>query len=122
MHNTKNSFLKMLKIYLQLRSTLIKLIIVLKMETKNLIKNRLGKNLTKSYLLIGKTHKDLLWFLIVRFASLKEINEDKFMSHLRFKTLFKVKITPATMHWSWYLKLEPNFCVMKTVQKDWKRT
>ena len=46
MHNTKNSFLKMLKIYLQLRSTLIKLIIVLKMETKNLIKNRLGKNLT----------------------------------------------------------------------------
>ena len=60
MHNTKNSFLKMLKIYLQLRSTLIKLIIVLKMETKNLIKNRLGKNLTKSYLLIGKTHENLL--------------------------------------------------------------
>ena len=65
MHNTKNSFLKMLKIYLQLRSTLIKFlniksIIVLKMETKNLIKNRLGKNLTKSYLLIGKTHEDLL--------------------------------------------------------------
>ena len=65
MHNSKNSFLKMLKIYLQLRSTLIKflnikLIIVLKMETKNLIKNRLGKNLTKSYLLIGKAHKDLL--------------------------------------------------------------
>ena len=57
MHNTKNSFLKMLKIYLQLRSTLIKflnikLIIVLKMETKNLIKNRLGKNLTKSNLTI----------------------------------------------------------------------
>ena len=52
MHNTKNSFIKMLKLYLQLRSTLIKLlniklIIVLKMETKNLIKNRLGKNLTK---------------------------------------------------------------------------
>ena len=65
MHNTKNSFLKMLKIYLQLRSTLIKflnikLIIVLKMETKNLIKNRLGKNLTKSYLLIGKAHENLL--------------------------------------------------------------
>ena len=44
MHNTKNPFLKMLKIYLQLRSTLIKflnikLIIILKMETKNLIKN-----------------------------------------------------------------------------------
>ena len=51
MHNTKNSFLKMLKIYLQLRSTLIKFlniksIIVLKMETKNLIKNRPRKNLT----------------------------------------------------------------------------
>ena len=48
MHNTKNSFLKMLKKYLQLRSTLIKflhikLVIVLKMETKNLIKNWLGK-------------------------------------------------------------------------------
>ena len=57
MHNIKNSFLKMLEIYLQLRSTLIKflnikLIIVLKMETKNLIKNRLGKNLTKSNLTI----------------------------------------------------------------------
>ena len=43
MHNTKNSFLKVLKIYLQLRSTLIKflninLIIVVKMGTKNLIK------------------------------------------------------------------------------------
>ena len=65
MHNTKNSFLKMLKIYLQLRNTLIKFLniktlIVLKMETKNLIKNRLGKNLTKSYLLIGKTHENLL--------------------------------------------------------------
>ena len=117
----------MLKIYLQLRNTLIKFLniktlIVLKMETKNLIKNRLGKNLTKSYLLIGKTHEDLLWFLIVRFPSLKEINEDKFMSHLRFKNMFKVKITPATMHWSWYLKLEPNFCDIKTVQKNWKRT
>ena len=65
MHNTKNSFLKMLKIYLQLRSTLIKflnikLIIVLKMETKNLIKNRLGKNLSKSYLSTDKAHEDLL--------------------------------------------------------------
>ena len=65
MHNTKNSFIKMLKIYLQLRSALIKFlniksIIVLKMETKNLIKNRLVNNLTKSYLLIGKPHKDLL--------------------------------------------------------------
>ena len=53
MHNTKNSFLKMLKLYLQLRNVLIKFlniksIIVLKMETKNLIKNGLGKNLTKS--------------------------------------------------------------------------
>ena len=65
MHNTKNSFLKMLKIYLQLRNTLIKFlniksIIVLKMKTGNLIKNGLEKNLTKSYLLIGKTHGDLL--------------------------------------------------------------
>ena len=65
MHNTKNSFLNMLKIYLQLRSTLIKIldiksVIVLKMETKNLIKNRLGKNFTKSYLLIGKACEDLL--------------------------------------------------------------
>ena len=65
MHNAKNSFLKMLKIYLQLRNALIKFlniksIIVLKMETKNLIKNGLGKNLTKSYLLIGKAHEDLL--------------------------------------------------------------
>ena len=66
MHNTKNLFLKMLKIYLQLRrSTLIKflnikLIIFLKVETKSLVKNRLGKNLTKSYLLIGKAHEDLL--------------------------------------------------------------
>ena len=49
MHNTKNSFIKTLKIYSQLRSTSIKflnikLIIVLKMEPKNLIKNRLGKS------------------------------------------------------------------------------
>ena len=65
MHNTENSFLKMLKIYLQLRSTLIKLlniklIIALEMETKILIKNRLAKNLSKSLLLIGKAHEDLL--------------------------------------------------------------
>ena len=65
MHNTENSFLEMLKIYLQLRSTLIKLlniklIIVLEMETKILIKNRLAKNLSKSLLLIGKAHEDLL--------------------------------------------------------------
>ena len=45
MHNNKNSFLKMLKVYLQLRSTLIKFlniksIIILKIETKNLIKNK----------------------------------------------------------------------------------
>ena len=62
MHNTNISFLKMLKIYLQLRNALIKFniksIIVLKVETKNLIKYRLGKNL--SYLLIGKTHENLL--------------------------------------------------------------
>ena len=77
MHNTKKSFFKMLKIYLQLKNALIKFlniksIIVLKMETKNLIKNRLGKVLAKSYLLIGRTHKDLLSFSIVRFASLKK--------------------------------------------------
>ena len=89
MHNIKNSFLRMLKIYLHLRNTLIKFlnikpIIVLKMEAKNLIKNRLRKNLTMSNLLIGKTHEDLL--------------QDKFMSHLRFKNLFKViMITHATM-------------------------
>ena len=65
MHNTKNSLLKMLKIYSQLRNTLIiflniKSTIFLKMETKNLIKNRSGKNLTKSYSLIGKTDEDWL--------------------------------------------------------------
>ena len=43
MHNTKNSFLKVLKIYLQLRNALIKFlnitsVIILKMETKNLVK------------------------------------------------------------------------------------
>ena len=40
MQNTKKSFLKMLKIHLQLRNTLIECI--LKMETKNLIRNRLS--------------------------------------------------------------------------------
>ena len=65
MHSIKNSFLRMLKIYLQLRNTLIKFlnikpIIILKMETKNLIINRLRKNLTMPYLLIGKTHENLL--------------------------------------------------------------
>ena len=65
MHNTTNSFLKMLKICLQLRNALIKFlniksIIVLKLETEIFIKNRLEKNLTKSYLLTGKAHKDLL--------------------------------------------------------------
>ena len=65
MHNTKNSLLKMLKIYSQLKSTLIiflniKSTIFLKMETKNLIKNRSRKNLTKSYSLIGKTDEDWL--------------------------------------------------------------
>ena len=76
MHNTKNACVKMLKIYLQLRSISIKflalkLIIVLKMDTKNLIKNRLGKNLTKLYLLIGKAHDDSLQVFIVRYASLE---------------------------------------------------
>ena len=66
----------MLKIHLRLRSTLIKFLnmklnIVLKMETKNLIKNRLGKNLTKLYLLICKPHDDLLQVFIARYASLK---------------------------------------------------
>ena len=103
MHNIKNSFLKMLEIYLQLRSTLIKflnikLIIILKMETKNQIKNRLGKNLTKLYLLVGKAHDDLLQVFIARYASLEQINKDKFMSHLRFKNLLKViMITHAMM-------------------------
>ena len=65
MQNTKNSFLKMLKIYLQLRNTLAKFLnikstIVLKLETKNLIRNRLGKNLTKAYLLTSKAQEDLL--------------------------------------------------------------
>ena len=101
MHNTKNSFLKMLRIYLQLRSTLIKFpnkksIIVLKMETKYLIKNRLGENLTKSYMLIGKAYKDFLTFFIVRYASLEKINEDKFMSHLRLK-LNIIMMTHALM-------------------------
>ena len=55
----------MLKTYLQLRSTLttflnIKSIIVLKMETINMIKNWQGKNLTKSYFLIGEVHEDFL--------------------------------------------------------------
>ena len=41
------------------------------------------------------------------------------MSHLRFKNLFKViMITHATIQSNWYLKLEPNFCVMRTAQKD----
>ena len=65
MHNTKNSFLKMLTIYLQLRNALIKFSnvksnVVLEMETKKLIKNKLGKNLIKLYLLTGKAHEDLL--------------------------------------------------------------
>ena len=65
MHNTKNSFLKMLTIYLQLRNALIKFSnvksnVVLEVETKKLIKNKLGKNLIKLYLLTGKAHEDLL--------------------------------------------------------------
>ena len=102
MQNTKNSFLKMLKIYLQLRSRLIKFlniksIIVLKMETKNLIKNRLGKNLTKSYLFTGKAQEALLQFFIERYASLEKINEGRFMSHLKFKNLFKVIMNTQAM-------------------------
>ena len=65
MHNTKNSFLKMLTIYLQLRNALIKFSnvksnVVLEMETKKLIKNKLGKNVIKLYLLTGKAYEDLL--------------------------------------------------------------
>ena len=41
------------------------------METKNLIKNMLGKNWTKLYLLISKAPDDLLQVFIVRFASLE---------------------------------------------------
>ena len=43
-----------------------------------------------SYLLIGKSHEDLLKFFIVRYASLEKINVDRFMSHLRFTNVFKV--------------------------------
>ena len=54
----------MLTIYLQLRNALIKFSnvksnVVLEVETKKLIKNKLGKNLIKLYLLIGKAHEDL---------------------------------------------------------------
>ena len=38
----------------------IKSIEVLKVETKKYIKNGLGKNSAKSYLLTGKTHEDFL--------------------------------------------------------------
>ena len=49
-------------------------------------------------MLIAKAHEDLFYFFIVRYASLEEINEDKFMSHLRFKNLLKViMITHAMM-------------------------
>ena len=68
------------------------------MKTKNLIKNRLGKSLTNSYLLIDKAHEDLLQSFIVRYASIEKINKDRSMSHLRFKNLFKVvMITDAIM-------------------------
>ena len=96
-----------------------------------MIKNGLGKNLTKSYLVIGKTHEDLLklCFLLFSFAETgwNKINEETFyepfyMSHLKFKNLFKViMVTHATRQWRWYLKLELNFFVMKTVLKDWNR-
>ena len=65
MHNIKNSFLKMLTVYLQLRNALIRFSnvksnVALEMETKKLIKNKLGKNLIKLYLLTDKAHEDLL--------------------------------------------------------------
>ena len=52
MHDNKNPFLKMLEIYLELRNAFIKFmnmkpIAVLKLKTKKLIKNGLGKKLTK---------------------------------------------------------------------------
>ena len=55
MHDNKNPFLKMLEIYLELRNAFIKFmnmksIAVLKLKTKKLIKNGLGKKLTKLYL------------------------------------------------------------------------
>ena len=86
MHNTKNSFLKMLKKYLQLINTLLKFltiksIVVLKMETKKLIKNELGKSHICE------------WLSFFPKPSLSKVNE-------------------------WYLKLQPNVCVMKTVRKD----
>ena len=83
MHNTKGLFSTLLKIYLQLRNALVKFlnrksIIVLNIETKPLIKNGLGKNLIKSYLLIGKTNEDMLYLCFSPFsflrASLNKIN------------------------------------------------
>ena len=55
----------MLKIYLQIRNALIKNLCIksvgaLKIETKKVVKKRLGKKLTKSYLFTGKTHEYLL--------------------------------------------------------------
>ena len=52
----------MLKIYLQIRNALIKNLYIksvgaLKIETKKVVKKRLGKKLTKSYLFTGKTHE-----------------------------------------------------------------
>ena len=102
MHNTKKSFLKMLKIYLQLRNALkkflsIKSIVVLNMETKKMVKNGLGKTLAKLYLLTGKIYEDSLFDLFFP-VSLNKLNKDKFMNHLRFKNLFKVvMITYSTI-------------------------
>ena len=67
-HNIKDSFLKMLKMYLQLRNALIKFlniksVVSLKMETKKIDKKWASKKfdkVTKSYLLTNKTHEDLL--------------------------------------------------------------
>ena len=88
------------------------------MVTKKIIKNWLGKNLTKSYFLTGKTHEGC-YNCFSLFSFLKPIliktNKDKFMSHLEFKNLH------AMIQWSWYWKLQPNFCVMETARKDWKR-
>ena len=66
------------------------------METKNLIKNVLRRNLTTLQLLTGKTHENLLQLCFSLFsfqkASLDKKNEYKLLNHLRFKNLFKVII------------------------------
>ena len=78
MHNTKNYFLKMFKIYSQLRNALIKFsniksIVVLKLETKKLVENGLGKNLTNLYLLSGKPMRIYYKYGFRSFLSQKQV-------------------------------------------------